>query len=438
MTRKRVTGLMSIGIGVALLVSACVEPEESGNRDDSAPPTPTVVPAPTETPVPPAQDADDDGARDDMQADDAETEPIPTPLTGDSDDIDDALVEEDDEPGWVDYETEVLATNLDIPWELVFLPNADILITERPGTVRVYRAGALEDEPVLVFDDVVHERGAEGGLLGMTLHPEFAANQWIYFYYTYEDEGEWRNRVVRYVLDDMEFNERTVIIEDLPGAFTHNGGRLAFGPDEKLYVTLGDAQRQDETQDPDVLVGKILRLNDDGTYPDDNPFDDSPVYALGLRNPQGLDWHPETGELYSSQHGPTGNDEFNLIEPGNNYGWPDMEGFEGEQRDEFTLPILASGEATWAPSGSTFYDGEIFPQWRNEYLLAGLRSVTLYRINVAGNEPEMGPIVQGEYGRLRTVVQGPDGLLYLLTSNRDERTEPAEDDDRLIRIVPVD
>jgi aldose sugar dehydrogenase len=318
-----------------------------------------------------------------------------------------------------------------------------MFITERPGTVRLYRDGELAQEPILEFDDVVHERGAEGGLLGMTLHPDFEETNWIYFYYTYgegdEEAGEgWQNQVVRYEVDGTNFRDRTVIIDELPGAWTHNGGRIKFGPDDKLYITLGDAQRQRDAQNLDVLAGKILRLNDDGSIPDDNPFVGSPIYAHGLRNPQGISWHPETGELYSNQHGPTGNDEINLIEPAANYGWPDMEGLEGDEKPGLRLPVMASGEDTWAPSGSTFYDGDVFPQWQNEYLMAGLRSVTLYRINFEGNEPDMGPIVQGEYGRLRTVVQGPDGLVYLLTSNRDERQEPEEDDARLIRIIPAE
>ncbi len=428
--KRRTLFLVSLIASLGLLIAACSDTQDSG--DDSADPTPTpttgVEPTPTPEPTPEPNPEPTPTA-----------EPVPTPEA--ADDLDDALVdeEESDDPGWVDFDFEVMATNLDIPWELVFLPSGDMLITERPGTVRLIQNGELQEDPVFEFEDVVHERGAEGGLLGMTLHPAFSSNNWIYFYYTYEEDDEWRNRVVRFVLDeDMQFTEREVIIENLPGAFTHNGGRIKFGPDAKLYVTLGDAQRQDDAQNPDVLVGKILRLEDDGAIPDDNPYEGSPVYAKGLRNPQGISWHPQTWDLYSSQHGPTGNDEFNKIVPGANYGWPDMEGFDGEEREEFTLPVLASGEDTWAPSGSTFYDGDVFPQWQNEYLLAGLRSVTLYRINLAGDEPEMGPIVQGEFGRLRTVVQGPDGLLYLLTSNRDERAEPGDDDDRLIRIVPAE
>lgn len=406
---------------LAILLSACVETQDS--RDDPDPTatavvtnTPTATLEPTATPEP-------------------EPTPTPTPVVEDDEEVEEDATED---PGWVDYEFEVLATNLDIPWELVFLPNGDMFITERPGAVRLIRDGELLEDPILEFDDVVHERGAEGGLLGMTLHPEFEENNWIYFYYTYEEDDEWRNRVVRYQVVDLDFSDRQVIIDGMPGAFTHNGGRIKFGPDGKLYVTVGDAQRQEDAQNPDVLLAKILRLNDDGSFPDDNPFADSPVYALGLRNPQGIAWHPETGELYSSQHGPSGNDEFNKIEPGANYGWPDMEGFEGEMQDDFTLPVLASGTETWAPSGATFYDGDVFPQWRNEYLMAGLRSVTLYRINLSSDEPEMGPIVQGQYGRLRTVVQGPGELLYLLTSNRDARQEPDEDDDRLVRIIPAD
>lgn len=415
-TWYRTLSILSLILALGIVVAAC-------NNDDDD--DPVATPEPTEAP-----------ATEDTTAGD------PTPVVTADEEEDEGEGATTEEPvedtGWVDYDFEVLATGLDIPWELVFLPNGDMFITERPGTVRLFRDGELQDDPILEFDDVVHERGAEGGLLGMTLHPEFEDNNWIYFYYTFEDDGEWRNRVVRYEVDGTDFSDREIIIDDIPGAFTHNGGRVKFGPDDKLYVTLGDAQQQDNAQDPDVLVSKILRLNDDGSFPDDNPYEDSPVYAIGLRNPQGISWHPETGDLYTNQHGPSGNDEVNLIEPGNNYAWPDMEGFDGEQKEEFTLPVMTSGEDTWAPSGSTFYDGDVFPQWKNEYIMAGLRSVTLYRIDFSGEEPDMGPIVQGHYGRLRTVVQGPDGLLYILTSNRDERQEPDEDDDRLIRIIPAE
>jgi glucose/arabinose dehydrogenase len=398
---------------VMLLASACDD-----INDDTPDPTPTPASEEVESDSTPALD-------DDSAADDAAQEDGDQSGTG-------------DDPEWVNFEVEVLAAHLDIPWEMVFLPNGDMFITERPGQVRLFRDGELQDDPILEFDDVVHERGAEGGLLGMVLHPDFEETNWIYFYYTYGDGDEWRNRVVRYEVDGTDFSDRTIIVDDMPGAYTHNGGRMKFGPDGKLYVTLGDAQIQDQAQNPDVLAAKLLRLNDDGTFPDDNPYDDSPVYAIGLRNPQGLSWHPETGELYTNQHGPTGNDEINRIEPGANYGWPDMEGFEGEQKDEFTLPVMASGQDTWAPSGSTFYDGDHFPQWRNHYLMAGLRSVTLYNIDFSTDPPEMHPIIQGIYGRFRTVVQGPDGYIYLLTSNRDERQEPADDDDKLLRLVPAD
>ncbi|MEX2426222.1 MAG: PQQ-dependent sugar dehydrogenase [Thermomicrobiaceae bacterium] len=431
--------ILALLIPALLLLASCAESEDAGDGDTSGL---TATSAATAEPTDEPEEEETEEPGDDVEtegqsgADESQEEATEEP--GDDEETEDQSGA--DESEWVDYEFEILATNLDIPWELVFLPDGDMFITERPGTVRLFRDGELQDDPILEFDDVVHERGAEGGLLGMTLHPDFEENNWIYFYYTYGEGDEWRNRVVRYEVDGTDFSDRETIIEDLPGAFTHNGGRIKFGPDERLYVTLGDAQRQDDAQDVDVLVAKILRLNDDGSIPDDNPFNDSPVYANGLRNPQGISWHPETGELYANQHGPSGNDEINLIEPGANYGWPDMEGFEGEEKDEFTLPVMASGEDTWAPSGSTFYDGDVFPQWQNEYLMSGLRSVTLYRVDFDSDseEPELGPIVQGEYGRLRTVVQGPDGLVYLLTSNRDERQEPDEDDDKLIRIIPAE
>jgi aldose sugar dehydrogenase len=373
----------------------------------AAAPTPTIEPTPTPTPTP---------------------QPTPTPADN-----------EDDQAGnWVDFDVEVLATGLEVPWELAFLPNGDIFITERPGRVRLFRDGKLAPEPILVFEDAEHVPSAEAGLCGMALHPDFEENGWIYFYYTYRNEDdEHRNRIVRYVVDGLEFSDREVIVDDLYGAYTHNGGRIAFGPDDKLYVTLGDAQRHDDAQRITVLVGKILRINDDGSIPEDNPYPESPVYAYGLRNPQGLAWHPETGDLYAPQHGPTGNDELNKIESGKNYAWPHMEGFEGTRSDRYTLPVIASGTDTWAPSGATFLAGDAFPQWTNHLLIAGLRSHALYHVDLAVDEPAMQVVLQGPLGRIRTVVEGPDGYLYLITSNRDERQDPRPDDDRFVRLVPV-
>jgi aldose sugar dehydrogenase len=420
--RARILAFVAPLLVVVLLIVAC------GDNGDDSDPTPTPDPSPTEapesTPTP-------------------RPTPTPEPTATEPPDDDNATDDDGDEPEsgpWVDFDTEVLATGLEIPWEIAFLPNGDIFITERPGRVRLFRDGELDPEPILEFPDVEHVPAAEAGLCGMTLHPDFEENGWIYFYYTYRDEevDDLRNRVVRYVVDGAEFSDRTVILDDLYGAFTHNGGRIKFGPDDKLYITIGDAQRHDDAQDIDVLVGKVLRLNDDGSVPDDNPFPDSPVFAYGLRNPQGLAWHPETGELYAPQHGPTGNDELNRIEAGHNYAWPFMEGLDGEYREEFTLPVLASGQDTWAPSGAAFVAGDTFPQWTNQLLIAGLRSVTLYYVDFEKNPPEMGPIIQGHFGRFRTVVEGPDGYIYFITSNRDERMEPGPDDDRLVRIIPTD
>ncbi len=228
-------------------------------------------------------------------------------------------------PTAVDFQVETVAEGLDTPWDLAFAPDGRIFFTERPGRLRVIEGGRLRPEPVATIPEVV-ERG-EGGLLGLALDPDFAGNGHLYLYHTYSgSDGGLRNRVVRYTLADRAgargLTEPRVILDDIPAAAIHNGGRIAFGPDGKLYVTTGDAAAPALAQDRDSLAGKILRLNPDGSVPDDNPFPGSPVYSYGHRNPQGLAWQPGTGQLYATEHGPSAHDEVNLIAPGDNYGWP--------------------------------------------------------------------------------------------------------------------
>ncbi len=317
-----------------------------------------------------------------------------------------------------------VAAGLEIPWGLDFLPGGDIIFTERPGRVRIIDArDGLNPEPLLVLTEVTH-RG-EGGLLGIAAHPDFGQNRLVYLYYTYREDGALRNRVVRFRMEGQALTAPETIISGIPGAGNHDGGRIKFGPQGRLYVTTGDARTPDSAQDPDSLAGKILRLNDDGTVPADNPFPGSPVYSLGHRNPQGLAWDSQ-GRLWATEHGSAATDELNLIQPGGNYGWPVIRGEETAPGME--TPVLHSGRQTWAPSGAVFAGGSLY--------FAGLRSQSLFQAVITDGEVSLRRHLEKNFGRLRAVVAGPDGFLYLLTSNRDGRGIPRGDDDQIIRINP--
>ena len=328
------------------------------------------------------------------------------------------------------WETTVLATNLEIPWDLALLPGGDLLITERTGKVKRFNgkvATVVATIPVAVV--------SESGLTGIALHPKFEQNRLLYLYYTYRTSGELKNKVVRYRYDDTGFVEDKTILQGLAGGQIHNGGRLRFGPDEKLYVLTGDAARPAYAQDPKRLEGKILRLNDDGTVPSDNPTAGSLVYTLGHRNPQGLTWHPLTEELFATEHGDTANDEVNAIVPGANYGWPTVKRGAADHAG-FTAPLLGSGDETWAPSGIDFAG---VSNWdlRNTAVFAGLRSKKLQKIEIVdGKVASQQTLIDGTYGRLRGVLARGDGAFYVTTSNRDGRADPQPDDDRLLLVTP--
>jgi glucose/arabinose dehydrogenase len=320
----------------------------------------------------------------------------------------------------------VIADDLEIPWSLDFLPDGSIIFTERPGRIRLIDIEeCLLPEPLETIGEVAHT--GEGGLLGITVHPDFEDNHFIYVYYTYREDDRLYNKVVRYTEENRELTDAQVIIDSIPGGGNHNGGRISFGPDGLLYITTGDAGEDSLAQDPDSLAGKILRIADEGDIPEDNPLQDSPVYTLGHRNPQGLAWD-EQGRLWATEHGPTTRDELNLIEAGKNYGWPEITG--DESASDMESPIIHSGMQTWAPSGATYLNGSVF--------FAGLRGQSLYEASIGpdndSDSVELQEHFNGEFGRLRDVVTGPDGNLYILTSNQDGRGRPVSGDDRMIRI----
>ncbi|GBD20945.1 Aldose sugar dehydrogenase YliI [bacterium HR28] len=354
--------------------------------------------------------------------------PVPTPTVPTS--------------GPVAIRVETVLTGLEAPWEVAFAPDGRLFLTERPGRVRLAVNGELLAEPALTLPVAAV---GEGGLLGLALHPNFGETHWVYLYYTYSEGNQLWNRVVRYTESNGRLVEPQVIIDRIPGASIHDGGRIAFGPDGRLYITTGDARNPPAAQDRTSLSGKILRVEPDGSIPPDNPFPGSPVWSYGHRNPQGLAWSPD-GRLYATEHGPTGDlglaahDEVNLIEPGRNYGWPFVVGtLVRQELPDAVPPLIESGNDTWAPSGATFVTAGRIPQWQGNLLFAGLRSQALWRVVLAPDGQtvtQLEPLYRGEFGRLRTVVEGPDGALYVLTSNRDGRGSPQRGDDRLLRLVP--
>lgn len=323
----------------------------------------------------------------------------------------------------------VIAQDLDTPWALAFLPDKSMLVTERAGRVRLIdSSGNLQAEPVAVINQV--KEIGEGGLLGIALHPDFSANNFVYLYYTYSGSGNnTLNRVVRMTYQDNRLADEKIIVNNIPGASNHNGGRIKFGPDGYLYITTGDAENPSQAQNKGSLAGKILRITGEGESASGNPFNNR-IYSYGHRNPQGLTWDGN-GRLWATEHGRSGVlsglDELNLIEPGKNYGWPLIEGDKVQTGME--SPKLNSGpDATWAPAGAAFYRDSVF--------FGGLRGEALYEANIEDSKITLKEYFQDDYGRIRDVVLGPDDLLYITTSNKDGWGDPVVGDDKIIKINP--
>lgn len=341
----------------------------------------------------------------------------PIVVIPDTDENDDNI---DDAP-----EPFVLASDLNIPWEIAYIEEEGFLVTERPGNLVRLKDGNKRFIPV---DEVNHF--GEGGLMGLALHPNFSENRYIYLYLTTESGIRVINKVerYRYDLERNELSEKTLIIGDIPGSRNHDGGRLAFGPDGFLYITTGDAGNANLAQDRNSLAGKILRVRDDGSVPDDNPFG-SPVWTYGHRNSQGLAWDGQ-GRLWATEHGrsgvSSGYDELNLIERGKNYGWPEIQG--DETREGMEKPVIHSGASTtWAPAGLGYLGGRLF--------FTGLKGEALYSVLVGedGGVSDFKTHYQDVFGRLRAVLVA-DGDLYISTSNRDGRGSVSDGDDMIIRV----
>ena len=332
-------------------------------------------------------------------------------------------------------EVQVVVTNLDVPWSMAFAPDGRLFVTERPGRVRILNIAGGTSELALTLDDTFAQ--GEAGALGLALDPDFASSRFVYLYYTARAGNGAVNRVVRYREVGGRLGERIVLLDDIPAETIHDGGRIRFGPDGLLYISTGDASSMPLAQSLGSLAGKILRLNGDGTSPGGNPFG-SPVYSYGHRNPQGFDWHPVTGELWASEHGPTGNDEINLVRAGANYGWPVIQA--NQTMAGMVTPITFFDTAI-APSGASFARGRAVPQFENNLFVAALRGTHLLRLRVdaaaSGRILSQERLLDGRFGRIRDVVSAPDGFLYFSTNNRDGRGSPGASDDLIARIIPA-
>lgn len=322
----------------------------------------------------------------------------------------------------------IVAEGLDTPWAIAFLPSGEMLVTERKGSVSLVDKSGKVSQVASIAN--VKEIG-EGGLLGIALHPKFSENNLVYLYYTFSAEGDnTQNRVVSMKYVDGKLSDEKILLDKIPGASNHNGGRIKFGPDNYLYITTGDAQEPSHAQNLMSDSGKILRVNPETGEGVSGNINNSQVYSYGHRNPQGITWDKD-GKLWETEHGPSGDqygrahDEVNSIEVGKNYGWPTIIG--DKNQDGLVSPFYQSGDDTWAPGGIAVIGNDLY--------FGGLRGQALFKLN--NQNKQLQTLLRGKFGRIREVILGPDNMLYLSTSNKDGRGVPGSNDDRIIRINPV-
>lgn len=319
---------------------------------------------------------------------------------------------------------EILATNIEKP-RAIAIWNDLIYLTEKAGRIRIIQNNTLIDEPLTTLRtaDVY-----DGGLSGIAIHPHFSQNHYLYVYYTYEENKELWNKVLRITESANKLKDATVIVDKIPGSPFVNGGMIKFGPDGKLYIGTGSVSDSSHlAQDENSLAGKILRINDDGTIPFDNPFSDSMVFAIGFRNPRGMDWD-NAGHMFVADEGPGKNDEINLIKSGGNYGWPDQQCGGNSQ----FIDSIVCYDPGIEPGGIIYYRGDRLP-YSNQLIISSLQTSSLYATNLQDNS-DLKVIFSG-LGRIRDVVEGNDGTLYIITSNTDGKGFPDKSDDKIVRIL---
>ncbi len=340
------------------------------------------------------------------------------------------------------FELSVVTDRLRNPWGMAFLPDGAILVTERGGRLRVVRDGRLEDRDIDGLPEVEHQ--GQGGLMGIALHPRFADNRLVYLAHAVAGAGGVGTEVSRGVLDGSRLRDVRTVFRALPKSYggRHFGSRLVFANDGTLFVSLGDRGENDSAQDLGDHRGSLIRINDDGSVPSDNPFvaragARPEIYTYGNRNMQGMARHPVSGAIWTHEHGPQGGDEVNVMHPGVNYGWPvityGVNYGTGTRIGEGTAKAgMQQPVHYWvpsiAPSGMTFYTGDAFPNWRGNLFVGSLKFGLLVRLVIEGERVlDEERMLDGAYGRIRDVVSGPDGLLYLLE----------ESNGRLLRLSPV-
>ena len=337
------------------------------------------------------------------------------------------------------FDATTLVSGLSTPWDLVWGPDSMIWVSERGGTIS--RVDPKNGNRTVAGKLDVRESG-ESGLMGIAFDPDFAHSPFVYAMHSYDAGGSIGNRLVRMRWDGRTLGEPSVLLDGIAGAGIHDGSRIAVGPDKLLYVSTGDAGQSEHAQNRESLNGKILRLSLDGRAAPGNPFGDR-IWSFGHRNPQGLVFHPTTGVLYETEHGPSDNDEINVITRGANYGWPDVHGKCDDDSERAFCASHSVVEALWtwtptiAPAGADFYMSDRIPGWKGSLLFTAL-SGALYRATLSADGKTVTAVekmLSGEYGRLRDVLVGPSGEIYLATSNRDGRGSPRSGDDRILKLV---
>ncbi len=341
----------------------------------------------------------------------------------------------------VSYRVETVAENLYVPWSMVFTSPHRMLVSERNGSIRIIENDTLIEKPLTHFDEVA--TGGEEGLMGLALDPNYANNKSVFACLAYRSGDELRDKVVSFQDNGNSITSLKTVIDAIPSAVNHAGCRLLFLPDSTLLITTGDATNKKLPQDLNSLGGKILRINRDGSIPNDNPFPNSPIWSYGHRNPQGLAYDSINNILWETEHGPSvidgpaGGDEINIISKGNNYGWPLIH--HKQKQDGLISPLLEFTPAV-APGGMLFYNGALFPQFTGKLLFAALRGEAIFVLTLDPNNPQritaFDKIPDIKKGRIRDIVQAPNGSIYFVSSNRDGRGKLQTNDDKIYRLVP--
>jgi glucose/arabinose dehydrogenase len=338
----------------------------------------------------------------------------------------------------IDYTYTAVASNLYVSWSIVFPTENSMYIAQRSGEILYYKNSQPQSN-FYKFSEISATN--EEGLMGMVLDPDYPNSPYIYTSLAYEENNQMFVKVVRLTDVNNQAKEVKILLDKIPAAKFHAGSRLRFGPDQKLYITTGDATDKNIAQDLNSLGGKILRINKDGSIPDDNPFPKSAIYSYGHRNPQGIDFDPISGVLFSTEHGPSlfdgaaGGDEFNRILPGKDYGWPKVS--HTDSTPEAIDPLLVFTPAV-APASGVFYTGDRYTTLKNAFLFGGLRGEGIFVMYLDETRQKVTSYekLNINEGRIREIAVSPDDYIYFSTSNRDGRGNPNDKSDQIFKLMP--